>query len=106
MWERTPGAVYDLPCGLTWVAGEQRLGEYRVSIGVGAAAGSVTRSYRVLEPDAEQPLATRLLARVAGVPTPVATRLLESYGSLAALRRVHAGVLRTEPVSPGGRLSG
>ena len=97
MWEKAQSAVYDLPCGVTWIAKEQRPGEYKVSLTTDTTdpCRQTPSHHGIPAPCANVLAASAPLARLLGTSTSVATRLLECYGSLAALRRADPAALCT-----------
>lgn len=73
MWESTQSASYELPCGVTWVASEQRLGEYTVALTRGTvdAGRCTTGGPAVPVPCTDVLAAAARLARLLSMPASI-----------------------------------
>ncbi len=95
-WQSAPRAAYDLFAGVTWLATEQRPGEYRVTLSRTAGHCPPCHSGRAAPgPAADLPAVAGPLARLLDTSISTATRLLENHGSLAALRQTDRAVLQS-----------
>ncbi len=102
-WESASRVAYDLATGMTWLATERRPGEYQFTLTrreVDAGALCYSGQADASRLSALSALAGSL-AGLLGISVSAATRLLEGFGSLAALRRADPAVLRaTHGLSP------